>query len=98
VVIGPLFGRVAGVFFAFVIPFLDLAIEQSPMLHANPPVWARALPGYGASRVLTDAALTPTFDEVGALLLALAWLAGLTVTAALLFRRTAVNADLPGPV
>jgi hypothetical protein len=31
VIIGPLLGKVAGVFVAFLIPFLDLGIIQSPM-------------------------------------------------------------------
>ncbi|MFF7638982.1 hypothetical protein [Streptomyces canus] len=40
---------------------------------------------------LIDAALTPTFDETGPLLIAFAWLTGLTVAAAVLFRRTATT-------
>jgi hypothetical protein len=47
VLIGPLFGRVGGVLIAFLVPFLDIGIEQSPMLHPQPPAWAHALPGYG---------------------------------------------------
>ncbi|MFI6010100.1 ABC transporter permease [Streptomyces sp. NPDC051243] len=88
VLLGPLFGRVGGVLIAFLLPFIDLGIEQSPMLHPTPPDWAHALPGYGAGRVLTDAALTPDFDETGALLIALAWFAGLTLAVTLLFRST----------
>jgi hypothetical protein len=61
------------------------------MLRAQPPEWARALPGYGADRVLLDGGLTATFDQTGPLLLALAWLAALTITAALLFRRRATG-------
>ncbi|WP_367318666.1 ABC transporter permease [Streptomyces sp. HUAS ZL42] len=91
VLLGPLFGRVGGVLVAFLVPFIDLGIEQSPMLRPDPPGWAHALPGYGATRVLIDAALTPTFDETGPLLIALAWLTGLTIAAAALFRRTATT-------
>ncbi|WP_033314374.1 ABC transporter permease [Streptomyces iakyrus] len=87
VLIGSFVGRVGGVFIAFLVPFLDLGIEQSPMLNSEVSGLGRALPGYGASRVLYDAALTASFDETGPLLIALAWLAGLTFTAALLFRR-----------
>jgi hypothetical protein len=61
------------------------------MLRPAPPGWAHALPRYGATRVLIDAALTPTFDETGPLLIALAWLTGLTLAAAILFRRTATT-------
>lgn len=87
VILAPLFGRVAGVLVAFLLPFLDLGIAQDPMLHATPPAWAHFLPGYGGFRVLTSAVLTNGFGQAGPLLIALAWLAGATVAAALLLRR-----------
>jgi hypothetical protein len=87
VCLGPVFGRVSGVLIAFLVPFLDLGIAQSPMLRNEPPGWARALPGYGADRILLDGGLTTSFDEAGSLLLALAWLTALTIAAALLFRQ-----------
>lgn len=77
-----------GVFIAFLVPFLDLGIGQSPMLRAEPPAWAQALPSYGAYRVLLDGGLTDHFDQTGPLLLGLAWLAVLGVLATVLFRRT----------
>jgi hypothetical protein len=89
VVIAPIFGRVAGVFIAFLIPFLDLGITQSPMLNDQPPGWAQTLPGYGGSRILIDAAVTAGFDETRSLLIAVGWLGALLVAAVLLFRRTA---------
>lgn len=88
VCLGPVFGRVSGVFIAFLVPFLDLGIGQSPMLRAEPPAWAQALPGYGAYRVLLDGGLTDHFDTTGPLLLGLAWLVVLGVLATVLFRRT----------
>jgi hypothetical protein len=87
VIIAPLFGRVAGVFVAFLVPFLDLGIAQDPMLQSTPPAWANFLPGYGGFRVLTSAILTPGFTQTGPFLIALAWLAGSAIAAALLFRR-----------
>jgi len=89
VLLGPLAGRVSGVFIAFLVPFLDLGIAQSPMLRAEPPAWARLLPGYGGSRVLLDGALTAGFDQAVPLLIGLGWLAGLTAVAAMVFRRAA---------
>ncbi|MEV4483259.1 ABC transporter permease [Micromonospora coxensis] len=86
--LAPLFGRVGGVFMAFLLPFLDLGIAQSPMLRTTPPNWAEALPGYGAVRVLIDGALTHGFDEAGSLLLALAWLATLSILVRAAYRRT----------
>jgi hypothetical protein len=85
--LGPVFGRVGGVLIAFLLPFIDLGVEQSAMLHPVPSGWAHALPGYGATRVLVDGALTPTFDEWSALVIALVWVAGLLLAVALVYRR-----------
>ena len=93
VLLGRLFGRVSGTFLAFLLPFLDLGIGQSPMLEGRPREWAHYLPGYGSIRVMIDGALTPGFDETGRLLIALAWLALLVVIVATLFRFT--TAHLP---
>jgi hypothetical protein len=88
VLLGPIFGKVSGVFIAFLVPFLDLGIGQSPMLQDQPATWAHLLPGYGATRVLMDGALTATFDEGLDLLLALGWLAALAALVVITFRRT----------
>lgn len=83
VIIGPLVGRVAGVFIAFLVPFLDLGIAQSPMLRPIPAAWAQALPGYGWTKVLFDTGLTQHFDQTGPLLAGLGWLGILTAAAGL---------------
>lgn len=72
VLIGPLLGRVAGVFIAFLIPFADLGISQSPMLRATPAAWAHFLPGYGAGQIVMNGILGPSFDQARSLLIALA--------------------------
>lgn len=95
VLIGPVFGRVSGVFMAFLIPFLDLGIGQSQMASGEPPAWAHYLPGYGGTRILVDGALTGSFDELGSLILASGWVALFGIAAVLLFRRTA-GSSLPG--
>jgi hypothetical protein len=92
VCIGPIFGRISGVFIAFLIPFIDLGIGQSPMLRDQPPTWAKVMPGYGAYRVLIDAGLTPTFDTLGPLLLSLAWIVTLAVAAARLLHTSTPRA------
>ena len=84
--IGPLFGRVAATYLAFLIPFLDLGIGQSPMLQGEPAVWARYLPGYASTRALLDGALTLTFDESISLLVAGAWVLGLMAVFVTVFR------------
>jgi hypothetical protein len=85
--LAPLAGRVGGVFLAFLLPFLDLGVTQSPMLHPEPTALASVLPGYGSTRVLLDAALTEGFDEAGSLILGVVWLAGLLVANALWYHR-----------
>ncbi|MBI4939565.1 MAG: ABC transporter permease [Actinobacteria bacterium] len=79
VLIGPVFGRVAGVFIAFLAPFLDIGISQSPMLRGQPERWAQFLPGYGGVRVAVDGALTTVFDQPVALTAAAVWAAALAV-------------------
>jgi hypothetical protein len=83
--LGFLLDRVSGVLIAFVVPFLDLGITQSPMLRLEPPGPAVFLPGYGPYRLLIDAGLTETFDETEGLLIGLAWVLGLTVIVTLVF-------------
>ena len=83
--LGPLFGRVAGAYLAFLIPFLDLGIGQGPMVRGEPATWATYLPGYGSTRVLIDGALTSGFDETSSLLIASSWIIGLTAAFIALF-------------
>lgn len=85
--LAPVVGRVGGTFLAFLLPFLDLGIAQSPMLHPEPTALSQVLPGYGGSRVLLDAALTSGFDKTQALAVALGWLLGLTLLVSRLYRR-----------
>jgi hypothetical protein len=86
--LAPLLGRVGGVFVAFLLPFLDIGIVQSPMLHAAPTALSRFLPGYGGSRMLLDGALTRGFDEVVPMLIGLGWLTGLLAIVALIYGRS----------
>ncbi|MDQ2826393.1 MAG: ABC transporter permease [Actinomycetota bacterium] len=85
--LAPVFGRVGGVFVAFLLPFLELGIVQSPLLHATPTTASRLLPGYGGSRVLLDGALLRTFDDWAPLLIGVGWLVVLTVAVTVAYRR-----------
>ena len=86
--LGARLGRVTGTFVAFLVPFLDIGLSQSPMLRPDPPGWAAFLPGWAPVRVVVDAALTPRFDQAGALLLALAWTVAAAGAAALVVGAT----------
>jgi hypothetical protein len=91
--VGPICGRVGGIFIVFLLPFLDLGISQSPMLHPEPTTFSELLPGYGGSRVLLDGALTKSFDETQPLLIGLAWLVVLGVAVSVTYR----HATQPAP-
>lgn len=83
--LGFLLGRVTGVLIAFVVPFLDLGITQSPMLRLEPPGPAVLLPGYGPYRVLIDTGLTEEFDETGGVLIGMLWVIALTAVVTVMF-------------
>ena len=89
VLIGPVVGRLGGLYIILVLPFIDLGVAQNPMFDAAPPGWASLMPAHGAVRVMLDGAFTSGFDEIGALGLALAWLAAITVAAVAVFHRLA---------
>lgn len=78
---GPIVGRVSGTLLAFLVPFIDLGLGQSPMLHSSTPGWAEVLPGYGGTRLVIEGGLSESFEETQALLLGLAWLAALLALA-----------------
>jgi hypothetical protein len=91
--LAPVFGRVGGVFLAFLIPFLDIGISQSPMLHPDPGLGIKLLPGYGGTRVLLDGALTHSFDETRPLTYGLIWLLGSTLLVIVTYRRAITPAQ-----
>jgi hypothetical protein len=91
-----LFGRVAGVLVAFLLPFLDLAIAQSPMLRSGSATWERWLPGYGGMRVLIDAAVTPGFDAWEPLLAAVLQIAAFGALVTLILVSTIRPGQFPG--
>ncbi|HEX6206789.1 MAG TPA: ABC transporter permease [Actinomycetota bacterium] len=89
VLVGPMVGRLGGLFVMFLVPMIDVGIAQNAMFGATLPSWATYLPAHGAVRMLLDGAFTQGFSETGGLLLALAWLAAITAVAALVFHRVA---------
>lgn len=87
VIVGPIFGRLGGLYLLLLLPFIDIGLAQNAMFDAAPPAWGRYLPAHGAMGVLMDGAFTSRFDEVGALALALVWFSVLAALAAFVFRR-----------
>ncbi len=91
VIVGPVFGRLGGLYVLLMLPFIDIGLAQNAMFDAAPPAWGRYMPAHGAVRVMMDGAFTSTFDETGALVLAMAWLGALGVVATIVFRRVTVR-------
>jgi hypothetical protein len=85
VIAGVLAGRLGGLYLMLLLPFIDIGLAQNAMFDAAPPAWGQLLPGHGAIRVLLDGAFTTTFDQTGALLLALAWLTAITAASFAVF-------------
>ncbi len=91
VVIGPLVGRLGGLYLMFLLPFLDVGLAQNVMFDAAPPSWGTWMPAHGATRVLIDGAFTASFDETTGLLIGLGWLAAITTVAVAVFHRLATT-------
>ncbi|QGG94182.1 ABC transporter permease [Actinomarinicola tropica] len=88
-VLGPLTGRLGGLYLVLLLAFIDVGLGQTVMLPGGAPAWGAYLPGRGASRMLIDGAFTGRFDQAEGLLLGAAWLAvSATVAAAVFWRRT----------
>jgi hypothetical protein len=92
VILGPLVGRIGGLYLIFLLPFMDLGIVQDPMFYGTPLAWAKFLPGYGPVRLLMNGSFTSFtcgVDGSWGLPYALAWLVGLTGIATIVFHRIA---------
>ena len=71
---GAVLGRLGATYFMLFLPMLDLGIAQTPMFgDGTPDGWTQLLPGYGAGRVLVDAAFGPSFSAGSELTLAAGW-------------------------
>lgn len=93
VLVGPLTGRLGGLYLILLLAFIDVGLGQTVMFPGGPPAWGAFLPARGASRVLLDGAFTDRFDETGYLLVGIAWLAALMAAAATVFHRRTVIAQ-----
>lgn len=89
VLIGPIAGRLGGMFLMFMVPGIDVAISQNAMLGSASPVWSRYLPAHGGVQVLLDGAFNSGFHEATNLWIAVAWLVGFIIVAGWVFHRVA---------
>ena len=96
VLVGPLTGRLGGLYLILLLAFIDVGLGQSVIFPSGPPAWGASLPARGASRVLIDGAFTGRSDQLGDLVLGLAWLAAFSAAATMVFRRR-VGVARPSP-
>ncbi len=87
VLVGPLTGRLGGLYLILLLAFIDVGLGQNVMVPAGPPAWGAFLPARGASRVMIDGAFTGRFDEVRYLVLGLGWLVAFTVATVSVYQR-----------
>ena len=87
VLLGPLVGRLGGLYLVLLLAIVDVGYGQTVMFHPLPPAWGAFLPARGTGRLLLDGAFSSGFEQYGYLFLALAWLALLSLAAVLTFRR-----------
>jgi hypothetical protein len=100
VLLGPLVGRLGGLYLLLLLSIVDVGYGQTVMFHPDPPRWGAFLPARGGGRLLLDGAFTTGFEQYDPLLLGLGWLAVLTLAALWVFRRRtgAVAATALAPV
>jgi hypothetical protein len=98
VLLGPIVGRLGGLYLILLLAIVDVGYGQTVMFHPLPPGWGAFLPARGAGRLMIDGAFTSSFEQYGHLLLGLGWLAALTLAAGLTFRhQTGARLTPPRP-
>jgi hypothetical protein len=91
-VLGPLTGRLGGLYLVLLLAFIDVGLGQTVMLPGGPPGWGAFLPGRGAARMLIDGAFTARFDQTEGLLLGVGWFAAAAAIASVIFQRRTAKA------
>lgn len=84
VLLGPLTGKLGGIFLILALPFVDIGVAQDPMLSATLPGWGRVLPSHPASMLLLRGAFGAGIDWAQ-LASALGWLGALGAAATAVF-------------
>ena len=87
VLLGPLVGRLGGLYLLLLLSIVDVGYGQTVMFGPTPPAWGAFLPARGGGRLLVDGAFTTSFEQYANLLLGLGWLGALSAAAVVVFRR-----------
>lgn len=90
--VGMFLSAMSGTYLMFFAPMIDVGLVQNPMFPRDAVAWwVTFLPGYWPMEVLVDAAFTPRFDQLEALLLSLLYLGLVAAVGLLAFRRAIVG-------
>ena len=84
---GAVLDKLAATYLMFFMVMTDIGVVQTPMFHETPGAFAWLLPSWGPSRVMYDAAFSPTFHAVPELMVGPGWLALLGGAVYLVLRR-----------
>ena len=84
---GAVLDKLAATYLMLFLVMVDIGVVQTPMFNDAPGDGAWLLPSYGPSRVMYDAAFSPTFHAGGELVIGLGWLAGLGTAVYFVLRR-----------
>ncbi|HEX6310893.1 MAG TPA: ABC transporter permease [Acidimicrobiia bacterium] len=86
--VGAVLDRLAATYLMLFVVMTDLGVVQNPMFgDGRPDGWAVLLPGYGPARMMVDGGFSDAFHAGGALMLSLAWVAGLSLAVTIVLRR-----------
>ena len=85
VLVGPITGRLGGLYLILMLAFIDVGLGQSVMFPNGPPSWGAYLPARGASQMMIDGAFTNSFDATLSMAVGLVWLAALSAAAVAMF-------------
>jgi hypothetical protein len=85
--IGTLLDKLPATYLILFLVMTDLGVMQSPMFHTSPVSFAWLLPGYPLDRLLYSGAFSHGFHAAGDLVLALGWLAALSLAVYLVLKR-----------
>jgi hypothetical protein len=86
--VGTFLSAMSGTYLMFFAPMIDVGLVQNPMFPRDSVAWwVQVLPGYAPMEVLLDVSFSERFDSAGALGVALAYLAGLSLLGLIAFWR-----------
>ena len=86
VLLGPLVGRLGGLYLVLLLAFVDVGFGQSVMFRPRPPGWGAFLPGRAGGHIAIEGVFGSGFGQFSYLLVGIVWFALLFAAAVLVFK------------